>query len=172
LSIRGNWDRRISRQAFLGIGGMGAAALALGARGASAAEAGYGRLRPDPRELVDLPEGFRYRVISREGTKLSKGAPVPSDHDGMAAFRGPKRGTTLLVRNHELSSNDRTSNQAVEGSNPYDSTQIGGTTGILVDNESRKVIKDFVTSSGQSTNCAGGATPWGTWLSGTGQGAG
>ena len=146
------------------MGGMGAAALALGARGASAAEAGYGRLRPDPRGIVMLPEGFRYRVISREGTKLSNGAPVPSDHDGMAAFRGPRRGTTLLVRNHELSSNDRTSNQAVEGSNPYDPTQIGGTTGILVDNESRRVIRDFVTSSGQSTNCAGGATPWGTWL--------
>lgn len=164
--MTGNWDGRISRRAFLGVGGMGAAALALGARGAGAAEVGYGRLRPDPRGIVDLPEGFRYRVISREGTKLSNGAPVPSDHDGMAAFRGPRRGTTLLVRNHELSLGDGGSgdNEAVEGKNPYDPTQIGGTTGILVDNDSRKVIRDFVTSSGQSTNCAGGATPWGTWL--------
>ncbi|MDP8900949.1 MAG: PhoX family protein, partial [Actinomycetota bacterium] len=125
------------------MGGMGAAALALGAGSAGAAEAGYGRLRPDPRRVVMLPEGFQYRVISREGTKLSNGSPVPSDHDGMAAFRGPKRGTTLLVRNHELSISDEGSgdNEAVEGSNPYDPTQIGGTTGILVDNDSRKVLR-------------------------------
>src|SRR5215210_3933603 len=33
LSITGNWDRRISRQKFLGISGMSAAALVLGAQG-------------------------------------------------------------------------------------------------------------------------------------------
>jgi len=151
------------------MGGMGAAALALGARGVSAAEAGYGRLYPDPGGIVELPKGFQYRIISPEGSKLSNGAPVPSDFDGMAAFKGPKRGTTLLVRNHELSAADFEpggDDEAVEGSNPYDGSAVGpgGTTGILVDNQSRRAIKDFVTSSGQSTNCAGGATPWGTWL--------
>jgi len=151
------------------MGGMGAAALALGARGASAAEAGYGALQPDPGGIVELPKGFQYRIISPEGTKLSNGAPVPSDFDGMAAFRGPRKGTTLLVRNHELSASDFEpggDDEAVEGSNPYDGSAVGpgGTTGILMDNQSRKAIKDFVTSSGQSTNCAGGATPWGTWL--------
>ncbi len=172
MGIRGNWDRRISRRAFLGIGGMGAAALALGAAGsrdALAAEAGYGRLYPDPGGIVELPKGFQYRIISPEGSKLSNGAPVPSDFDGMAAFKGSRKGTTVLVRNHELSLNDFEpggDDEAVEGSNPYDGSAVGpgGTTSILVDNQSRKAIKDFVTSSGQSTNCAGGATPWGTWL--------
>jgi hypothetical protein len=145
---------------------MGAAALVLGARGASAAEAGYGRLYPDPGGIVDLPRGFQYRVISPEGTKLSNGAPVPSDFDGMAAFKGPRRGTTLLVRNHELSINDGASgdNEPVQGSRPFDPNQIGGTPAVVVDNDSRRALKDFVTSSGQTTNCAGGATPWGTWL--------
>ncbi len=146
---------------------MSAAALMLGTRGVMAEEVGYGSLRSDPNGLIDLPKGFQYRVISREGTKLSNGAPVPSDHDGMAAFRGPRKGTTLLVRNHELSVSEvgpNSNNEAVEGRNPYDENQPGGTTGILVDNESRREIRDFVTSSGQSTNCAGGATPWGTWL--------
>ncbi len=145
---------------------MSAAALALGARGASAAEAGYGALQRDPRGVIDLPMGFQYRIISPEGTKLSNGAPVPSDFDGMAAFRGSRRGTTVLVRNHELSANDGVSgdNEPVEGSNPYDNNQIGGTSAVVVDNDSRRVLKDFVTSSGQTTNCAGGATPWGTWL--------
>jgi uncharacterized protein len=168
--MSGNWDRWVSRKTFLGIGGMSASALALGAGGASAAEAGYGRLYPDPGGVVELPKGFQYRIISPEGSKLSNGgAPVPSDFDGMAAFRGPRRGTTLLVRNHELSASDFEpggDDEAVEGSNPYDDSPVGpgGTTGILVDNQSRRAIRDFVTSSGQSTNCAGGATPWGTWL--------
>lgn len=165
MSISGN-PRRVSRRAFLGMGGMGAAALALGAGGALAAEAGYGHLQPDPGGVVELPKGFQYRIISPEGSKLSNGAPVPSDPDGMAAFPGPSRGTTLLVRNHELSRSDRGSgdNEGVAGKNPYDPIQIGGTTAVVVDNQSRRAIRDFVTSSGQSTNCAGGATPWGTWL--------
>ena len=167
MGIQGNWDRRISRRAFLGIGGMSAAALAMGARGASAAEAGYGALQKDPGGIIDLPKGFQYRMISPEGTMLSDGAPVPSDFDGMAAFRGTRRGTTVLVRNHELAANEggpTSDNEAVQGSNPYDENQIGGTSAVVIDNDSRRVLRDFVTSSGQTTNCAGGATPWGTWL--------
>ena len=146
---------------------MSAAALAMGARGVSAAEPGYGPLQPDPGGIIDLPKGFQYRIMSPEGSKLSNGAPVPSDFDGMAAFRGAKRGTTVLVRNHELAANEggpTSDNEPVQGSRPFDPNQIGGTSAILIDNDSRKVLRDFVTSSGQTTNCAGGATPWGTWL--------
>lgn len=168
MSISGNWDRRMSRRAFIGLGGMSAAAVMLGGSAggalAQSSRPGYGPLRSDPGGIVDLPQGFQYRIISAEGSKLSNGAPVPSDHDGMAAFKGPKKGTTVLVRNHELAINESQGNEPVEGSNPYDENQIGGTTGIVVDNESRKAVRDFVTSSGQTTNCAGGATPWGTWL--------
>ena len=137
MSIGGNWDRRISRRTFIGMGSMGAAALVLGAKGAlsqTAASAGYGPLVPDPGGLLDLPEGFQYRVISREGTALSSGGIVPGDHDGMAAFRGPRRNTALLVRNHELKPED---GSPVVGTNPYDPNETGGTTGILVDLETR-----------------------------------
>ncbi|MGH3148208.1 MAG: alkaline phosphatase PhoX, partial [Rubrobacter sp.] len=63
--------------------------------------------RPDYGPLVEagpeleLPEGFRYVVISREGDPMSDGLPTPGIPDGTAAF--PRAGGKLvLVRNHEL----------------------------------------------------------------------
>jgi secreted PhoX family phosphatase len=77
----------------------------------------------------------------------------------MAAFPGPGD-TTILVRNHELEPNE---DPPVVGRNLYRSSQMGGTTGIVVGSDRIK-IEDYVTSSGTQRNCAGGATPWGTWL--------
>jgi secreted PhoX family phosphatase len=162
MGIQGDWHRsRLSRRAFMTLGGMSAAALALGSWGArpSSGAVGYDPLVEDPAGILDLPSGFQYRIISEEGSTLSNGAPVPGDHDGMAAFRGPGD-TTILVRNHELGPNE---SPAVVGKNPYRSSQRGGTTGIVVGSD-RVEIDDYVTSSGTRNNCAGGATPWGTWL--------
>jgi uncharacterized protein len=161
LSIGGNWERRISRRTFLGMGGLSAAALVLGSKGVmsqTSGSAGYGDLVPDPGGVIDLPPGFQYRIISEEGSALSSGGTVPGDHDCMAAFQGPSKGTAVLVRNHELRPED---GSPVVGTNPYDPSQTGGTTGILVDLNDRTEIKDFVTSSGTRNNCAGGGTPWG-----------
>jgi secreted PhoX family phosphatase len=129
-----------------------------GARPRSEA-AGYGPLVSDPGGVIDLPSNFQYRIISEESSTLSNGAPVPSDPDGMAAFQGPGD-TTILVRNHELEPNE---DPPVVGTNPYRSSQRGGTTSIVV-GPARIRIEDYVTSSGTQRNCAGGATPWGTWL--------
>ena len=164
LSIQGNWDRRVSRRAFLGMGGMSAAALALGSKSALAQQggssAGYGPLVEDPGGVLDLPRGFQYRIISEEGEpQLRGGKPVPSDFDAMGAYAA-SGGRTILVRNHENSGGEEF---PVVGENPYDPSQIGGTTAIVVGKD-RRAMEQYVTSSGQANNCAGGTTPWGTWL--------
>ena len=63
---------------------------------------GYGPLKEDPENIIDLPHGFSYHMFSQTGEWMDDDLRVPGAHDGMATFPGP-RGTTLLVRNHELS---------------------------------------------------------------------
>jgi hypothetical protein len=134
------------------------------ARGESIRGIGYGALQPDPNGLLDLPVGFQYRAFSRTGDIMSDSKPVPGDHDGMAAFPGP-RGTTILVRNHELSP-DEVTKPKVEApeEKQYDPLCRGGTTTLIV-GQNRELIRDFASLAGTYRNCAGGPTPWGSWIS-------
>ncbi|MER6518776.1 alkaline phosphatase PhoX [Streptomyces sp. NPDC001553] len=125
---------------------------------------GYGPLVPDPAGILALPAGFRYRVITHSGvTTLDSGETTPSNHDGTAAFEG-HRGVTLLVNNHELKGPRTGWERPVplaEGL-VYDPAAAGGCTVVEVRRGGE--VAEWVGIAGTSTNCAGGATPWDTWL--------
>nr|WP_281250721.1 alkaline phosphatase PhoX [Hydrococcus rivularis] len=162
----------LSRRNFLTLAGAGAATFALASllrnyyvratTGQSLLAKGFGELIPDPNGILDLPKGFQYRILSQTGKLMSDGNPVPTSHDGMAAFPG-KNGATILVRNHELDPG-QTPAVMTENTNKYDRRSSGGTTTLIVDKD-RQTIKEFVSLAGTNRNCSGGATPWGSWIS-------
>jgi uncharacterized protein len=149
-----------------------AARLVRAAGPASLSAPGFGALERDPARLLDLPKGFRYRALStalqgsesdpRFTQRMTNGELVPARHDGMGAFAGPN-GVTVLVRNHELDPNNRPVVDPA-GARRYDRLGTGGTTTLWVDAE-RNLVRSFPSLAGTFRNCAGGATPWGSWLS-------
>ena len=116
-----------------------------------------------------LPAGFTYRRFSLTGTPMSDGRPTPSAHDGMAAFPLPN-GHIRLVRNHEIPGLATPGLVTVAGDlvKGYDPGGQGGTTSLeikIMPDGDRRLVRDFVSLSGTIMNCAGGPTPWGSWLS-------
>lgn len=113
--------------------------------------------------LLSLPDSFQYTAISIRGESMTDGLPVPGDHDGMACFQG-QEGNYILVRNHELSINERNKFPfKAPNRKQYDSFAGGGTTTVVV-NRNGQVVKDYVSLAGTIRNCAGGPAYWGSWI--------
>ena len=143
------------RREFIGLGVGGVAAVSLGAgfwdQLFGSAESrplregtGYGPRRPPDANGVRLPEGFRSRIVAR-GDQVVPGTDYRWHiaSDGMATF--PHRGGGfVLVSNSE--------------------NLVGGASALRIGPEGQ--VRDaYRILSGTTSNCSGGGTPWGTWLS-------
>ena len=95
---------------------------------------------------VRLPAGFRSRIIARSSEPVISGQGYlwHAAPDGGACF-GREDGGWIYVSNSEV--------------------QPNGGAGAIVFNASGEVMDAYPILENTRRNCAGGATPWGSWLS-------
>ena len=111
--------------------------------------------------LLRLPPGFSYISHGWRGDPMADGNRVPGAHDGMGAFSQDDGRTVALVRNHEIIRG----RVIGDGDVPvYDARGGGGTTTLGFDIVKGEWMESSVSLAGTARNCAGGPTPWGSWL--------
>ena len=165
------------RRTFLRRGAMGAGALWAASLGPYMARRAEGAAIASPYgpiaatadevtglELLRLPAGFRYRSYSWTGDVMADEVRCPNLHDGMAVVDAQgNSGRIILVRNHEGAAGTPYLDKR---SITYRNDAAGGTTNIIFNLRQGTWEKDWSTLAGTNRNCAGGVTPWGTWITG------
>jgi secreted PhoX family phosphatase len=120
---------------------------AINATSARSRLASVGPLREPDANGLRLPEGFSSRIVARSRVRpiAGKGFEWHDAPDGGAVFAAPDGGW-IYVSNSESSNHD------------------GGASALRF-SASGHLIDAYPILAGTNWNCAGGPTPWGTWLS-------
>lgn len=142
-------------------------------------DSGYGPLIKDPEQVIDLPQGFSYKIISRAGEKMADGFYVPARPDGMGVFLGPDS-LAIILRNHEIFSGmpslsgpfgnrnqlyRRLNRREVYDRGRQNDPALGAVTTLVYDTNPQELKHQFLSLAGTLVNCSGGVTPWNSWLS-------
>ena len=124
-------------------------------------------LQSGPGDLLALPAGFSYEVVAVSGeTDIHDGTgtvigKTPERPDGTTSV---VRGRNLrLIQNHEASPGAAFPVPLVAGT-VYDPGALGGGCTVIETGRDGKRLSEWVGLSGTVSNCAGGPTPWGSWL--------
>lgn len=162
---------------FLGLSQFAANAAALGFIEGNDLLRSFGPLTHQQGDILSLPEGFTAKVISRKGDRMNDGLLSPGAHDGMGVFKW-KKNKMILIRNHELSPGavasgpfgknnellNRVSKEDIYDFGKGERICYGGTTTMLYDEKLQKVELEYLSLTGTIRNCAGGITPWNSWI--------
>jgi secreted PhoX family phosphatase len=137
-----------------------------GSSGGSSGGRPFPPLQDDPAGILALPAGFSYKIASRAGqTDLSFGqGKTPDFHDGTAVV-GTGKNSITIIQNHELTPFMATAGVPHVAGTVYDpgAANASGCTVLTTDAKGTRT-GEWVGISGTVRNCAGGATPWGTWV--------